>query len=47
MLQIAICDDESFYREKIQKLLKNYLDSHHLIYNICFFCIRRRIFIPK
>ncbi len=37
MLQIAICDDESFYREKIQKLLKNYLDSHHLIYNICFF----------
>ncbi|NBJ94112.1 LytR/AlgR family response regulator transcription factor [Parablautia muri] len=37
MLQIAICDDECFYREKIQKLLVAYLESHQLTYNICFF----------
>lgn len=37
MLQIAICDDECFYREKIRKLLVDYLESRQLIYNICFF----------
>lgn len=37
MLQIAICDDECYYREKIQRLLENYLKSHQQIYNICFF----------
>lgn len=37
MLQIAICDDECYYRVKIQRLLENYLKSHQLIYNICFF----------
>ena len=25
MLEIAVCDDESFYREKIQRLLEKYL----------------------
>lgn len=32
MLQIAICDDEQFYREKIQKLLKEYLEKRGLPY---------------
>ncbi len=27
MLQIAICDDELFFREKIQKLLEEYLEK--------------------
>lgn len=37
MLQIAVCDDERYYREKIQTLLVRYLESRQLIYNICFF----------
>ncbi len=28
MLQIAICDDEQFYRRKIEGLLRTYLDGH-------------------
>ena len=28
MLEIAICDDELFYREKLGKLLKRYLQKH-------------------
>lgn len=31
---IAICDDEKFYREKIQRLLENYLKEHDLSYEI-------------
>lgn len=34
---IAICDDEKFYREKIQKLLENYLKEHDLSYEIQLF----------
>lgn len=34
MLQIAICDDEQFYREKIQYLLEGYLRENMLQYAI-------------
>lgn len=34
MLQIAICDDEKYDREKIQKLLETYLREHDLDYAI-------------
>lgn len=34
MLQIAICDDEQFYREKIQKLLEEYLKKRELPYEL-------------
>ena len=34
MLQIAICDDEQFYREKIEKLLKKYFQVNDLQYEI-------------
>lgn len=37
MLQIAICDDEQFYREKIQRLLEDYLKEHDLSYEIRLF----------
>jgi two-component system response regulator LytT len=30
VLQIAICDDEQFYRRKIEGLLRTYLDGHGL-----------------
>ena len=37
MLQIAICDDEPFYQEKIKVLLKQYFAKHDLHYSIhCF-----------
>ncbi len=34
MLQIAICDDEHFYREKIKHLLEQYFEGHSLAYTI-------------
>lgn len=34
MLKIAICDDEKFYRDKIQEFLKKYLKIHNLDYEI-------------
>lgn len=34
MLQIAICDDEQYYREKIQSLLEQYLDKQNITYTI-------------
>ncbi len=34
MLQIAICDDELFFREKIQKLLAEYLEKRELPYEL-------------
>lgn len=34
---IAICDDEKFYREKIQKLLEHYLKEHKINYEIKLF----------
>lgn len=37
MLQIAICDDEQFYREKIKRLLEKYLKEHDLNYEIHLF----------
>ncbi len=37
MLQIAICDDEQFYRKKIQKLLEGYLRSRELQYELHLF----------
>lgn len=37
MLQIAICDDEQFYREKIKRLLEDYLREHDLSYEISLF----------
>lgn len=37
MLQIAICDDESFYREKLHKLVKEYLEIRQLNYSVRFF----------
>lgn len=30
MIQIAVCDDEQFYREKIQSLLRQYFEKQHL-----------------
>lgn len=38
MLKIAVCDDEKFYREKINKLLKKYLLDHCLDGSIDIFC---------
>lgn len=37
MLRIAICDDESFYREKISRLLEEYLKNRDLNYSVHFF----------
>lgn len=37
MLEIAVCDDERFYREKIEKLLEEYLAEHELEYRIQLF----------
>lgn len=37
MLQIAICDDERFYREKIKYLLDGYLKERMLQYTLYFF----------
>ena len=37
MLEIAVCDDESFYREKIQRLLEEYLAGRRLEYRIQLF----------
>lgn len=34
MLKIAICDDEKFYRDKIQEFLRKYLKIHNLDYEI-------------
>lgn len=34
MLKIAICDDEKFYRDKIQEFLKKYLKIHSLDHEI-------------
>lgn len=32
MLQIAICDDEQFYREKLLSLVRQYLEQRDLAY---------------
>jgi len=32
MLQIAICDDEQFYREKLLSLVRQYLEQRNLAY---------------
>lgn len=37
MLQIAICDDEQFYREKIKSLLESYLKERDMPYAIRLF----------
>ena len=37
MLRIAICDDEEFYREKLQALVQNYLLNHDLAGNFSLF----------
>lgn len=34
MLQVAICDDEQFYRTKIKSLLEKYFHKHNLQYTI-------------
>ena len=34
MLQIAICDDEQFYRDKIKSLVNQYMRKNELIYDI-------------
>lgn len=34
MIRIAVCDDEKYYREKIQTLLEQYLVQHGLDYGI-------------
>ena len=33
----AVCDDENFYREKVQKLLENYLSGYKINYTIQLF----------
>lgn len=37
MLQIAICDDEQFYREKMKKLVERYLEKRELHYTLHLF----------
>lgn len=37
MLQIAVCDDEKYFRDKIQELLIEYFTVHELEYSICLF----------
>lgn len=37
MLKIAICDDEKFYQDKIQEILKRYLNKQGLTYEIDLF----------
>ncbi|MDE6845492.1 MAG: LytTR family DNA-binding domain-containing protein [Lachnospiraceae bacterium] len=37
MLQIAICDDEQFYREKMKKLVEGYLEKRRLQYTLHLF----------
>lgn len=37
MLQIAICDDEQFYREKIKYLLEEYLQAKGMLYTLHMF----------
>lgn len=37
MLQIAICDDEQFYREKIKYLLEEYLQAKGMLYTLHLF----------
>lgn len=34
MLQIAICDDEQFYRDKMKNLLERYMQKNALAYVI-------------
>lgn len=34
MLQIAICDDEQFYREKLLSIVKQYLEQRNLAYTV-------------
>lgn len=38
MMKIAVCDDEKFYREKINTLLQKYLSDHQLDSVIDIFC---------
>lgn len=38
MLEIAVCDDEKFYRERIHALLQKYLSEHQLDGTIDIFC---------
>lgn len=38
MLQIAVCDDELFYRDKIQSLLKKYCKKHALECSVQAYC---------
>ena len=37
MLQIAICDDEKYYRETIRSLLTKYLEKRGLTYTFSIF----------
>lgn len=37
MLQIAICDDDKFYQDKLKRLLEKYLADHQLSYAATFF----------
>lgn len=37
MLQIAVCDDEPFYKNKIKELLEEYLNQRKLCYSISLF----------
>ena len=44
MLQIAICDDEKYYRETIRLLLTEYLEKRGLEYT--HISVRRRVLEP-
>ena len=46
MLKIAICDDEEFYRDKIQEFLKDYLMIHKLDYVIDLY-LSGKLFLEK
>ena len=47
MLQIAICDDEQFYREKIRRLLTDYLEKRDLGSSISFFTSGEEFLSPS
>lgn len=47
MLKIAVCDDEKFYREKINRLIQKYLSAHQLDGNIDIFCSGEKFLVQN
>lgn len=47
MLQIAVCDDEPFYKNKIKELLEAYLNPRKLSYSISLFDSGAELLVSK